>query len=625
MVRIAFLLIFLPSLLIGQHKKPQIPIEAEVTKNAGIPSGLQTCPLYREIVPKADATKWAVSLQRISSHAHELPGLDTLKHRKTVQKRADSKQPEGLSEQSSSVPRPTLGQNFDANWTLVGTPPDNHLAISNGGLIVTVNNDGIEYYRENGNFLYFDYWSDFFTDPNLNSVFYDPRIIYDSGADRFIMVVLHGNTSFTSRVMLCFSQTNDPRDGWYTYDLTGDPLSDNSWFDYPNLGISDQEVYVTGNLFSTGGNNFNEAVIYQIPKNAGYAGGALNWQYWQGLDNLPYPAFTLVPASYGRQGNYGPGVYLVSNSFSGSNRIRLWDLTDYLGNNPVLNAYTVNTSRYSPAGDAFQLGSNDQLSNGDCRIQNAFYLDTVLHFVFHSEVGNSGWNGVNYNRLRVDSRSNKSALLGSPNAPDYSYPSIASLATQPGDKSVIAAFLSSSSSIYPEIRVAHCDDLMQWSNSTLVKSGENYVDLLGSSERWGDYADIARKQNSTTPTLWVAGSYGADIPGANAFNTYMTRLAMVSTFSTFELPENESPQLKVFPNPTYDLFQVEFEAADKLLTEILIVDLSGKPVKLLFEGYPKAGLNRFSFNRAALSSGTYFLIIRSENEVLKREKLVVVD
>jgi hypothetical protein len=78
---------------------------------------------------------------------------------------------------------PTIGTNFEANWTTGGTPPDNAIAISNSGYIVTANNDGIEYYTASGNFLYFDFWSDFFNDNTLTSSIYDPRIIYDSGAD----------------------------------------------------------------------------------------------------------------------------------------------------------------------------------------------------------------------------------------------------------------------------------------------------------------------------------------------------------------------------------------------------------------------------------------------------------
>ena len=114
------------------------------------------------------------------------------------------------------------------------------------------------------------------------------------------MVVLHGSTAATSKVLCCFSQSNDPSDGWWVYNLTGDPLSNNQWFDYPAIGVSTNEVYVTGNLFSSGGNVFGEAVIYQLPKASGYAGQAISWAYWDGIATSPYDAFSLVPASWGQ-------------------------------------------------------------------------------------------------------------------------------------------------------------------------------------------------------------------------------------------------------------------------------------------------------------------------------------
>jgi short-subunit dehydrogenase len=59
--------------------------------------------------------------------------------------------------------------------------------------------------------LYFDFWSDFFNDPVLIATIYDPKVIYDSGADRFVLVVLHGSNAARSKVLVAFSKTNNPR------------------------------------------------------------------------------------------------------------------------------------------------------------------------------------------------------------------------------------------------------------------------------------------------------------------------------------------------------------------------------------------------------------------------------
>jgi hypothetical protein len=331
------------------------------------------------------------------------------------------------------------------------------------------------------------------------------------------MILLHGSTASTSKVIICFSKSNNPQNGWWTYKITGNPLNNNCWFDYPSVGVSNNEIYVTGNLFVTNG-SFNQSIVYQIPKAAGYAGNNLNWQYWANLSSTPYTATSLVPASYGFQGNYGPGIYFVSSRSSGDNRIRLWDLTNDMGNNPQMNSYTINTTSYSPSADAAQLGSTDKLDNGDCRIQNAFYLNGIVHFVFHSDVG-SGWNGINYNRLTVSNATNLSSTFGLVGSYDYSYPAVAPFSTSLSDKSVMIAFLRSSASIYPQVRVINCDNNLQWSSSTLVKSGETFVNFLSGDERWGDYTGISRRHNSSTPKIWLAGCYGANIVSQNRNNT----------------------------------------------------------------------------------------------------------
>jgi hypothetical protein len=527
------------------------------------------------------------------------------------------------AESGSRAVVPAIGTNFEANWSIDGVPPDNTIAISNGGLIVTANNDGIEYYNTSGDYLYFDFWADFFNDNSLTASIYDPKVIYDSGADRFVMVVLHGSNENNSKVLVCFSKTNNPQNGWWVYKLTGNPLNNHCWFDYPALGVSNNEVYVTGNLFA--GNSFSESVVYQINKTGGYNGQTLSWDFWSGLTSSPEP-FTLFPASFGQQGNYGPGIYLVSSESAGDNKIAFWDLTDDLTGAPQLLSYTINTTDYSPAANAYQSGTSDVLDNGDCRIQNAFYLNGILHFVFHSDIG-EGWNGINYNRLSTVSLTNTSKMFGLQGSYDYAYPAVVSFAGSANDPSVMIAFLRSSEDTYPQVRVVNCDRDFTWSPSTLVKAGETYVDFLGGGEeRWGDYSGIARKHNSGDPRIWLAGCYGADISAQNTFNTYKTWVAEVHAGATVGIEQSPiNRDLNVFPNPTYDLVQIRFTVTQSEPINIELIDANGRLVKLLYSDTPKLGENKLTFNKGSLTPGTYILSIRSNTQILHNEKLVILD
>lgn len=768
-----------------------------VQLNAGVKSSIITSSLSHKIIHEnASTTKWAINVKPAFSRKHYLEEVALKKASKLNSKIASQTANEEAI--SSRVIAPVIGVNFGSSGMVNGTPPDNTLAISNEGIIVSANNDGIEYYNQQGQFLYFDYWSDFFNDPTLTSSIYDPKVIYDSGSDRFVLVVLHGTTASTSRVLVCFSQSSNPLNGWWVYKLTGNPLNNNCWFDYPALGVSNNEIYVTGNLFVTNG-SFNQAVIYQIPKSAGYAGNQLNWQYWSSLNSSPFDAFTLFPASYGHQGNYGPGIYLISNESGGDNRVRLWDITDDMSGNPQLNNYTVNIGSYEIGADALQAGNNDKLDVGDCRVQNAFYLNGILHYAFTADIGN-GWNGLHYNRLTVSSLSNQSSTFGLQGSYDYCYPAVAPYSTSVTDKSVMIAFLRSSSSTFPEVSVVNCDNNMQWSSSTQVKSGETFVNIVSGDERWGDYNGISRKHNSPDARVWLSGSYGANIPSLNTYNTYRTWIAEVAetpaglppttnfsanptsgnasltvnftdlstnsptawswsfpggnpsassqqnptvtylnpgvysvsltssnvygsninvknnyinvaqagqppianfsadptsgfqpltvsftdlssnnptsrtwnfsggnpptsndvnpvvtynsagiydvsltvtnsfgsntetkpNYINVELPTNlvevdNTSEIKVYPNPTYDILNIRFRSEESSIVQIKIIDINGKVVRELYNDIPKNGLNTLSFNRSALPTGTYFVNIQTENKIIKNEKIIVVN
>ena len=364
--------------------------------------------------------------------------------------------------------------------------------------------------------------------------------------------------------------------------------------------------------------HFQEALLYQIEKNNGFIGGNLNWQYWHNITSSP---FTLLPVSYGQQGNYGPGCYLVATSSSGASSIDLYDLTDNMSaSNEQLNHYSISTTSYSPAADGNQLGTTRQLDNGDCRALSGFYLNGLIHFVFHSDYS-IGYNGINYNRLNVSTQTNTSSKFGLTNY-EYSYPSVASFATTTSDKSVMIGFGRTSSTLYPQVRVVNCDNSMTWGSSTLVKSGTGYCDYtaIGSgAERWGDYTGISRKHNNSAATVWMNGMFGTT---SNNWNTWIAEIT--GTFGTTGIDNiYKSDNFKLYPNPIYQEFKTEFELEASSIISIAIYDLQGKLVKTLYSGFANTGNNQFTFNKSNLEIGTYFMTIISNNKTLKNEKIII--
>lgn len=521
-----------------------------------------------------------------------------------------------FSESSTQSVSPVVGTNYLGNENNGYSPLDNSIAISDGGIIVSVANTTIEIDNSAGTNLYYNDLATFFNDPNI-TVTCDPIVLYDKPSDKFILFFQEcsGNSS-NSYLCIGFSKTNNPATGgWWTYKLTGNPLNDNSWFDYPKMAISNNELYITGNLFYNDNTN-NQALLYQINKVNGYAGANLNWQYWNNISGSP---FTLLPVSNGQGLSFGPGCYLVSSTSAGASTINLYDLTDDISaTNEQLNYYSVPTTAYSPAGNASQLGTSTLLDNGDCRTLSGFYLNGIIHFVFHSDIG-SGWNGINYNRLTIGTLTNTSSTYGLAGSFDYSYPSVSSYATSTTDKSVMIGFGKSSSAVYPEVRVVNCDNTMSWSNSTLVKASSSYVSHTSTTtERWGDYTGTTRKHNSSTPSIWMNGMFGTS---ANKWNSW---IAEIHDNGPNGIIENQAKNdFKLFPNPVIESFTVEFELNENTSLDISIWDINGKIVKELYTGKGLQGNNIFSFSKSNLSNGTYFLIIKNNFNTIKNEKIII--
>ncbi len=603
----------------AQAPKAKIPASAKLISQ-GIKSPEYTAELLGEIKPISIDLTWRPLLNNvcIKHNSEDDSLLEQIKNQKMLLKtNAAHKQAGTESSVAATAITPVVNTNFLGNTNTGNSPMDNSIAISNSGDIVSVANNSIEFYDASGTMTFTNTIDGFFNDPTITNVC-DPVIIYDSGSDKFIFFAQEcSGASLNTNLLICFSETNDPNGSWWNYKLTGNPVMNSTWFDYPKLAVSDNELYITGNSFNDMG-EFQESLLFQIEKNNGFIGASLNWQYWHNISGSP---FTLLPVSYGQQGNYGPGCYLVATKAEGASIIHFYDLTgDMSSASEQLNHYTISTTSYSPAANGDQLGTSTLLDNGDCRTLSGFYLNGIIHFVFHSDY-TGGYNGINYNRLDVTAQTNTSSKFGL-NGYEYSYPSVASCATTPTDKSVMIGFGRTGSTIYPEARVVSCDNSMTWGSSVLVKAGEGYSEYTasgGSAERWGDYTGISRKHNSSVATVWMNGMFGTT---SNDWNTWIAEITGIGGETGIDNLSN-SNDFKVYPNPIYQEFKTEFELTFASKINIEIYNNQGELVKKLFTGSANTGRNQFTFNKSNLLDGTYFIRITSNDKTLKNEKIII--
>jgi hypothetical protein len=620
---LAGLCLLFSNTLVAQYTKPEKTEYAQGTiEMVGVRSKLFSSASEGLVLPELGSTPWLTSVVNTEKRNPLSASIQKIKKEKTKRKSNTSFEVNEL-QSSSSTASPTLSSNFKGNVFNGGSPPDNTLAISTSGYIVSMINSNIAYYTTSGSLVWAGSFWELFKDPTLTEIIYDPIVLFDSQENRFVLIAIHGFTSATSKLLIGFSKTDNPADGWFTYKLSGNPLNNSCWLDYPKLGISNNEIFITGNLYGdlTG---FSEAIIYQITKGDGYTGKSLTWNTWSNINGSPV---NIIPASYGQKGNYGPGLYFVSQSPASGNAIDLFEITNEINKNPQLTRNQIFKRDYSTSGFAKQLGTSVELVSGDCRIMNAFYLNGIIHYVFQEDYENTNFTGINYNQLNVSARTNTSFTYGKVGF-DYAYPSVASYGTTASDRAVAICFLNSGATLFPETRVVLFDNTQKWSNSTLLRKGDNFVDAFQFDNfvRWGDYSGICYRYNPSGPEVWVSGCYGSTQTLFNVnYNCFNAWIGQISETVLTDIDDdiNKVSSLSVYPNPVIDFFTVEFDVPETSVVNIEITDLSGKNTHTLFQGTLKKGKNLLTFNKQAANRGINLVRIFSKNQPLLTTKMVV--
>lgn len=515
----------------------------------------------------------------------------------------------------------TINRNFEGSASQ-GCPLDNTIAISNGGKIICGVNSDFYFFDENGTLNSSIAMSSFFAPITSSTNLCDPKAYYDSQSDRFILFAQTCDPGQNpSQLLVGFSQSNDPSDGFWIYSLTGDPSNENLWFDYPKLAVSNNELFITGNLFEVSGSqSYVKSVIYQINKAQGYSGNAtIAWQFWTNINGSP---FTILPLGWGQQGAYGPDFYFISSNPQGSSEYNFYRITDEMSaSNEQLQAWTIPVPAYSPPTDASQSGTSSLLDVGDCRSMDGFYLNGFAHFVHLDKEQN--WAACRYSKIRVSDFNVASNKIHSAGSFDYSYPAIASFSTNSNDQSALIGFCASGPSIFPEYRVKAYDNVLHTTPSVLVKAGQGNVTSCGSQvNRWGDYSGIARKHSASTqqPTVWVYGNIG----GTNSFwNSWAAEIT--GTFvSSIENSVIDKQEINAYPIPTKNNIYIDFENPTQQLVQINAFSNDGKWIGEMFKGFLTKGNNKLVLPTQSLASGIYFITIQNENNnVIARKKFSI--
>lgn len=521
----------------------------------------------------------------------------------------------------------------------VGIPNDNNVAVSDNGYVISVLNSTIRIYNDTGKFL--KSWSLYqLTRPphtwpdgttSIGGYTYDPKVMYDQETQRFIIVFLYESKATASLILAGFSSTSNPLDPWYIYKFSGNPLNNKLWTDYPMLGLTKSDLFITGNLLLDSNLNwrtaFVESVIWQINKSDGYAGKPMHQELWHNLKFKNKSIWNICPVN-GSNSLPDNEIHFLSvrPSDASNDTVFLHKIigSQASGNATYSHRVITTDKKYGLPPTAQQPSNKFRLQTNDARVLGGFihqnkiqYVQTTLeptkinsaiyHGIIHNLTGNPVIKG---NIISVDTL-------------DYAYPTIAWAGDKDYDQSALITFSHCGPKTFPGTSAVYVDRYSEYSGVTMIKKGTGNIIINGNpdtNQRWGDYTAI-QKVYGKKNQFYLVGSFGKNISGnTNEMATWVARISVTDG----KLVSSPFKAYGVFPNPAIDKFYFEFDAEIPGTYSIKITDLAGKQIGAIFKQYFDAGYHIYEVKSSEVRPGMYYLsVTNSEGKSVLTRKVIL--
>ena len=517
-----------------------------------------------------------------------------------------------------------------------GIPNDNAMAISKGGILCAAVNSVFWALDLNTNELLM---------PGVSGIkglrqmaggtsfenYYDPKLIYDPLEDRFVLVFLKDNDAANSRIIVCFSSTNNPADPWHVYRLNGNPLDNNRWTDFPAISLSETGFVVTANLIIPGVSwqvGFDGSVIWHLDKLVGYAGGDVNATVYTQISHEGNYTRNLH-AVRGHDNIVDRFQFLSNRNFDLQNdTIFLITLNEGMDDTTVTTQALVSNLPYGvppngKQGDTDTSDATKGLQTNDGRVLGAIQKDDWIQFVSTTSHGNNSNSGIYHgfiNNATTNTPEVSARIFYHPDR-DYGYPNIAWTGAHTNQIQSLIGFNYTSIEGHPGVGAVQLGNDTTFSTPIDLKAGTTYVDRHSDSyERWGDYFAIQNMydpQGELLPSeVWMAGFYG-DGPQQN--RTYIAQVFGQDTL----VPLYPNGGV-AFPNPITDasVLTVQFNLTEEQEVRATLHSLDGKLVQNLAGRRLPQGPAEMIIDVLGLSKGAYLVRLTGDQGFSKVERIV---
>lgn len=409
---------------------------------------------------------------------------------------------------------------IDYHESQQGVPPDMDIMVGNQHVVVGTNGS-IQVFDKSGNSLkdptlYKNIWGENCGTGSNTLRFFDPFSVYDESAERYVLGItafdIMENGGNSGYLCIAISTTDSATGEWYLYSFTGNPNpidEDDVYFlDYPQIGIGQEAIFVSANMFEYG--TFIRNHIFAFDKAAMYAGDSVPFvKLSVGTDNfMLQPAKLKGFATGGWPTNPDEPHYFVDAQVGTNNLLTVWAFSDPWGTPIITKSGTIAVNDYYVPIPNPQDGGN-LLNGNDNRLQDVEYWNGRLwttHTIGCNPAGETV-NCVRWYELDVRGESPTLVQQGTFGSAEIfrAFPNLA--VNRCGDMLVGYSHFTENSypSVYVAGREVH-DPVGLLKDETLLKAGESvYIAYYSAPYRWGDYSGMALDPDGKT--LWYVGEY----------------------------------------------------------------------------------------------------------------------
>ena len=370
--------------------------------------------------------------------------------------------------------------NFNAHTETEGfRPPDTHGAVGTTHFVQVTNSHIDMWTRQNSGALplaksvtlatFFGYTTE---------ALFDPRVVYDSTWNRWIVTAdAFAESSTVQRFFIAVSTSADPTGSFFIYNLNV-TFFVNDFFDFPQLGIDQDAVLFTANIFN--GTSFHGADFFSVAKARLYNGLGFSVAVFTGLVGPLAPPIVRDQSS---------STFLIAAPPSGTT-LSKYTARDTSKATTLTGPVSITVPSYSVPPSAHQPGTTKLLDTSDSRFVNASTQSGNDLWQTHT-IALGGFPAPKFYRLNTSTNtvSQSGFYFASATSDDFNA-SIA--ANDAGDCFVTWTSTDASAAKNAQVRLSGKLSAAAGISAgpIAVTSGAFYHPSTDNPERWGDYSAV---------------------------------------------------------------------------------------------------------------------------------------